>query len=62
MADHDDERQQDYSEEVNASPSVCPPACPRCGVRPFRLVEIGGHGQCAVCHSVIEDCCQGGQF
>lgn len=34
-------------------------ACPRCGVWPFLLIEVGGHRQCVNCKSVIEDCCQG---
>ena len=32
--------------------------CPRCGA-PESIIEVHGHGQCAVCKSNIADCCQG---
>lgn len=31
--------------------------CPRCGG--VGRIEVHGHSQCAVCGSVIDDCCQG---
>ena len=43
------------------SPEVSPEAvlrCPRCqGV--LQTMDVHGHEQCALCHCVIEDCCQG---
>ncbi len=32
--------------------------CPRCQTQ-MRPIEVHGHTQCAVCHLVIEECCQG---
>lgn len=32
--------------------------CPRCGA-PESIIEVHGHGQCAMCKSNIDDCCQG---
>jgi len=32
--------------------------CPRCQTQ-MQPVEVHGHVQCAVCHLVIEECCQG---
>ena len=32
--------------------------CPRCQTQ-MRPVEVHGHTQCAVCHLVIDECCQG---
>lgn len=34
-------------------------ACVRCGTPLASIVEVHGHGQCSVCGSVIDDCCQG---
>ena len=31
--------------------------CPRCQTQ-MRPIEVHGHVQCAVCHLVIEECCQ----
>lgn len=35
-----------------------PERCPYCG-RPWQLVWVHGHGQCAHCGNNIEPCCQG---
>ena len=32
--------------------------CPRCGARVPRIF-VHGHYQCQLCHSNIDDCCQG---
>ena len=32
--------------------------CPRCGAV-GAIIEVHGHGQCAMCKSNIDDCCQG---
>ena len=32
--------------------------CPRCQAV-LQTVDVNGHEQCAICHSVIDDCCQG---
>jgi hypothetical protein len=32
--------------------------CPYCG-QPLRLVWVHGHGQCAVCHTNVDECCRG---
>ena len=32
--------------------------CPFCGV-PTKMVWIHGHGQCAYCKNVIDECCRG---
>ena len=34
------------------------PRCPRCQAV-LQTVDVNGHEQCAICHSVIDDCCQG---
>ena len=32
--------------------------CPRCQA-PLKVIQVHGHGQCAHCKAVIDDCCQG---
>jgi len=32
--------------------------CPSCGL-PLRLLWLHGHGECELCHTVLEECCQG---
>jgi len=32
--------------------------CPRCGYEAEPVV-VHGHSQCELCHSIIDDCCQG---
>jgi len=32
--------------------------CPYCGV-PTKVVWVHGHGQCAICKNVIDECCRG---
>jgi hypothetical protein len=32
--------------------------CPFCG-HPLRVVEVHGHGQCAVCCTNLQPCCDG---
>ena len=36
----------------------CLPRCPRCQGA-LQTVNVGGHEQCVLCHSVVDDCCQG---
>ena len=35
--------------------------CPYCG-NPVRVIRVHGHGQCSVCHTVIDECCRGEQI
>jgi hypothetical protein len=39
----------------------CLPRCPRCQGT-LQTVNIHGHEQCVLCHSVVDDCCQGVQL
>jgi len=39
----------------------CLPRCPRCQGT-LQTVNIHGHEQCVLCHSVVDDCCQGSQL
>ena len=39
----------------------CIPRCPRCQGA-LQTVNIHGHEQCVLCHSIVDDCCQGSQL
>ncbi len=39
----------------------CLPRCPRCQGT-LQTVNIHGHEQCVLCHSIVDDCCQGAQL
>lgn len=32
--------------------------CPFCGV-PAKIIWVHGHGQCAYCGNVVDECCRG---
>ena len=41
--------------------SHCAPRCPRCqGI--LQSMNVHGHEQCVLCHSIVDDCCQGAQL
>ena len=41
--------------------SHCAPRCPRCqGI--LQTMNVHGHEQCVLCHSIVDDCCQGAQL
>lgn len=35
--------------------------CPFCGI-PSKVIWVHGHGQCSVCHTIIDECCRGEQI
>jgi len=39
----------------------CLPRCPRCQGT-LQTINIHGHEQCVLCHSIVDDCCQGSQL
>ena len=39
----------------------CMPRCPSCQGA-LQTVNIHGHEQCVLCHSIVDDCCQGSQL
>ena len=51
----------EWKKETEANHEIkehCSPRCPRCQGN-LQTMEIHGHEQCVLCHSIIEDCCQG---
>jgi len=52
------EWQKEKEEEVKTH---CVPRCPRCQGT-LQTVNIHGHEKCALCHSIVDDCCQGAQL
>tara|TARA_R110000751_G_scaffold113293_1_gene212412 strand:+ start:245 stop:412 length:168 start_codon:yes stop_codon:yes gene_type:complete len=49
----------DYEWQKETDDSIA--RCPRCQAV-LATVNIHGHEQCAICHSIIDDCCQGEQL
>ena len=41
--------------------SHCAPRCPRCQGT-LQTMNVHGHEQCVLCHSIVDDCCQGAQL
>jgi hypothetical protein len=39
----------------------CAPRCPRCQGT-LQTMNVHGHEQCVLCHSIVDDCCQGSQL
>ena len=39
----------------------CTPRCPRCQGT-LQTMNVHGHEQCVLCHSIVDDCCQGAQL
>jgi len=49
----------DSSPETEDKPQIiCATHCLRCH-SVLKTVFVHGHEQCATCHAVVEDCCQG---
>ncbi|MGA1202798.1 MAG: hypothetical protein ACYTGJ_05270 [Planctomycetota bacterium] len=42
------------------TPPHAPRRCDHCG-HPAEVVVVHGHGQCTVCGTNVEPCCQGGE-
>jgi len=51
----------DYEWKKEEVKTHCLPRCPRCQGT-LQTVNIHGHEQCVLCHSVVDDCCQGSQL
>ncbi len=49
------------TEDGTRSPRPREPLALRCGFcgHPLRVVEVHGHGQCAVCGTNLQPCCDG---
>ena len=56
--DKEDKKEKGFGEEWVETITDCLPRCPRCQGA-LQTVNVGGHEQCVLCHSVIDDCCQG---
>ena len=54
----DKKAEKGFGEEWVETITHCLPRCPRCRGA-LQTVNVGGHEQCVLCHSVIDDCCQG---
>jgi hypothetical protein len=54
----DKKEEKGFGEEWVKTITHCLPRCPRCQGA-LQTVNVGGHEQCVLCHSVIDDCCQG---
>jgi hypothetical protein len=50
--------EQGMQEEEEKVTEHCRPKCPRCQGN-LKTIEVHGHIQCAICGSVVDDCCQG---
>jgi len=54
----DKKAEKGFGEEWIETITHCLPRSPRCQGA-LQTVNVGGHEQCVLCHSVIDDCCQG---
>ena len=54
----DKKAEKGFGKEWIETITHCLPRCPRCQGA-LQTVNVGGHEQCVLCHSVIDDCCQG---
>jgi hypothetical protein len=55
------EKEVDYEWKKEEVKTHCLPRCPRCQGT-LQTINIHGHEQCVLCHSVVDDCCQGSQL
>jgi hypothetical protein len=55
------EKEVNYEWEKEEIKTHCSPRCPRCQGT-LQTVNIHGHEQCVLCHSIVDDCCQGSQL
>lgn len=60
--DKENEKKEEVKDGVGAEwlepLKHCKPRCPRCQGT-LQTVNVNGHEQCVLCHSIIDDCCQG---
>jgi hypothetical protein len=54
----------EWRKDPEVTPEVkshCLPRCPRCQGT-LQTMNVHGHEQCVLCHSIVDDCCQGAQL
>ena len=54
------ETSYEWTKEENIK-THCAPRCPRCQGT-LQTMNVHGHEQCVLCHSIVDDCCQGAQL
>lgn len=54
----DEEKDKVSAKCIKEITNHCAPRCPRCQGN-LQTVNVNGHEQCVLCHSIIDDCCQG---